>query len=218
MKKYLIALMLAGCTLTPQAPSPVSIYDLGPMPQSEPQRSLPLHAIIQTAEISAPVWLDTQAIRYRLAYHDPAQTYAYANSRWAAPPARLLTERIRQHIATFHAETDRVISGTLPASYLLRIELSEFVQIFEEAHSSQVMIGWRVHLFERTTQSIVAQRNFSLAGSTETADAAGAVKAFIRLSDQLAGELTEWLVRSVGQIHHSSRSDISDRRSDTVLW
>ncbi|MFO7580869.1 ABC-type transport auxiliary lipoprotein family protein [Nitrosomonas halophila] len=218
MKKYLVALLLAGCTLTPKALPPVSTYDLGPMPQPQPQVSLPLHPIIQLAEISAPVWLDTQAIRYRLAYHDPAQTYAYANSRWAAPPAKLLTERIRQHIATYHGETDSNISDGLPAaSYLLRIELSEFVQIFEQAHSSQVMIGWRAHLFERKTQSIVAQRNFSLAGSTETADAAGAVKAFIWLSDQLASELTEWLVRSISQAQHSNRSDISNRRSDTVL-
>lgn len=217
MKKYLVALLLAGCTLAPKALPPVSTYDLGPMPQSEPQASLPIHAIIQTAEISAPVWLDTQAIRYRLAYHDPAQTYAYANSRWAAPPAKLLTERIRQHIAAYHSRIDNVISNGLPASYLLRIELSEFVQIFGQPHSSQVMIEWRAHLFERTTQSIVAQRNFSLTGSTETADAAGAVKAFIRLSDKLAGELTEWLVHRLGQTQHSGHSDVSDRRSDIVL-
>jgi cholesterol transport system auxiliary component len=193
IKKYFAVLLLAGCTLTPQKTPPVSMYDFGPTPQLESGHPVFLRANIQVAEISAPVWLDTQSIRYRLAYHNPAQTYAYTSSRWVAPPAKLLTERIKQHFATHIDQEDKIRESVSLANYLLKIELEEFIQIFENQNSSWVKIRLRVSLYEQKTRSLMAQRNFLGEQLTESTDAEGAVAGLIKVGDGLSSELIQWI-------------------------
>ena len=193
MKKYFAALLLAGCTLTPQKTPPVSMYDFGSIPRLESGHPAFLRANIQVAEISAPVWLDTQSIRYRLAYHNPARAYAYTTSRWVAPPAKLLTERVRQYFAAHINQEDKIRERASLANYLLKIELEEFIQIFENQDSSWVKIRLRVSLYEQKTRSLMAQRNFSGEQLTESANAEGAVAGLIKVGDELSNELIQWV-------------------------
>jgi hypothetical protein len=46
-------------------------------------------------DVSAPAWLDSPSITYRLAYLDAARPQAYADSRWVASPAELIAVRLR---------------------------------------------------------------------------------------------------------------------------
>lgn len=169
------------------------MYDFGSTPQLESGYPVFLQANIQVAEISAPVWLDTQSIRYRLAYHNPARSYAYASSRWVAPPAKLLTERIKQHFPAYINQNDKIRESVSLANYLLKIELEEFIQIFVNQNSSRVKIRLRVSLYEQQTRSLMAQRNFSSEQLTESADAEGAVAGLIKVGDGLSRELIQWI-------------------------
>ncbi len=198
MFKYLLLLLLAGCNIIPRAPTPISTFDFGPLAQSEYLRPVPSPIQIQFAGVTAPAWLDTQAMRYRLIYHHPAQTHVYANNRWAAPPASLLTERIKQHIASWQNLPDRRDNHARPATYILKIELEDFVQVFDAVNRSHVNVSLRASLFERDTRLIVAQQRFSEMESTSSADASGAAKAFIAISNQLAAELIQWSVKAMG--------------------
>ena len=101
----LAVLLLAGCA-TPRAQTPTAVYDFGlerpfiasgaaDTSSSPPQ----LFASLLVAATS-PTWLDNPAIQYRLAYHDPARSYTYASSRWAAAHATLLTQRVKGYIAS----------------------------------------------------------------------------------------------------------------------
>lgn len=191
-----LAALLTGCALTPKIPASVSIYDLGPVPVTVTGLSRLSQTIIQVTDITAPVWLDTQAIHYRLAYHDPARIYAYAGSRWTAPPAKLLTERFRQYFASHATDwqnNDRNKKSHILANYLLKIELSEFIHIFHAQNDSRVIIRLRASLYEPNTRLPVAQRSFTKEQPAQTADAAGAVAAFIVVSDNLLNELVQWL-------------------------
>ncbi len=169
------------------------MYDFGPLPNVTSRSPAFSPITVQVVEITAPVWLDTQAIRYRLVYHDPAQTYTYANSRWAAPPAKLLTERIRQHFAVHINRKNQGNKDHPSTDYLLKIELEEFIQVFENQNDSRVTVRLRASLYERGTRSLIRLRNFSNEQTTPTADAAGAVAAFILAGDQLSDELIQWL-------------------------
>lgn len=193
IKSYLIALLLAGCTITPKTTPPVSMYDFGPIPSIASIDPILFSANIRVEEISAPTWLNTQSIRYRLAYHNPAQAYAYANSRWVAPPAKLLTERIKQHLSGQPHQVNEVYESASMENYLLKIELEEFVQIFENQSNSRVKLSMRVSLLDQKKRSLIARQKFSGELLTMSADAAGAVTGFIKISDKLSGELIQWV-------------------------
>lgn len=185
-----LAILLAGCTFIPKASPSISTYDLGPARLSTPDpTSSPI--TIQIANISAPVWLDTQSIYYRLAYHDPARIYTYARSRWNAPPAQLLTERFKQYFATQNIHSQRK-NHTL-VNYLLKIDLEEFTQIFNTPDNSEAVIQLRATLYEPTSHYLIAQHDFLGKQTTQTADAAGAIAAFILVSDHLLNELIQWI-------------------------
>lgn len=192
----LLAALLTGCALTPKAPPAVSLYDLGSPSAIAPGYSLPVQATIQITDITAPVWLDTRSILYRLTYHDPARVYTYADSRWNAPPAALLTEHLRQYFATESIDRqnrDGNRENGTPARYLLKLDLSEFTQIFNTPDSSQVVVQLRASLYEPVSRLPIAHRSFLGKQTTQTADAAGAVTAFMLASNNLFNELIQWL-------------------------
>jgi len=192
MFKYVILLLLAGCSLTPRVPSAVATYDFGTISRSEFLQPTPSPIPIQIAGIVAPVWLDTQAMRYRLAYHHPAQIHTYANNRWAAPPANLLMERFKQHTVSWKNTSDQRNGSTRLTTYFLKIELEEFIQVFDTVDHSRAIVSLRASLIERDTRRLVAHQRFSKSQTTPSPDASGAVEAFIAISDQLAVESIQW--------------------------
>ena len=199
MFRYLaLLLLLAGCTIAPKAPAPVATFDFGPISWSESLQPASSPIQIQIAEITVPQWLDTQAMRYRLVYHHPAQTHVYANNRWAAAPASLLTERFRQHVALRKRPSDQKDNNTRLTTYLLKIELEEFIQVFDTVDHSHAVVSLRASLVERDTRLLVAQQRFSETQTTPSPDASGAVDSFIAISDQLAVELIRWSTRMAG--------------------
>ena len=199
----LLSIWLAGCTITPQAQTPVAVYDFGlqqvtsTYDTSSQQRQLWTSLLI--AEATSPVWLDSQAIQYRLAYRDPTQSYNYANNRWAASPATLLTHRIRNRIAA--VTNDKVIStsDSARADFRLHLELEEFSQVFDAVDKSHVVIRLRASLVHRSSRSLQAQRNFSIKQAAPTANAAGAVQALTESSDKLIENLIDWLAEKLAR-------------------
>ena len=197
----LLNIWLAGCALAPEAQIPLSVYDFGlqqvskTYSASDQQRQLSTSLLI--AEVKSPVWLNSHAIQYRLAYRDPTQSYTYANSRWAAAPATLLTHRIRNRIA--NVTNDKVVSTSdgARADFTLHLELEEFSQVFDTVDTSHVIIRLRASLVHRSSRSLKAQRNFSMEQAAPTANAAGAVQALTESSDKLTEDLIAWLAEEL---------------------
>jgi cholesterol transport system auxiliary component len=173
----------------------MAVYDLGLQSHTDNQLQQPhqQRKSVLIADAAAPLWLDNTAIHYRLLYSNPSQSYSYANSRWAAPPAAILTQKIRDRIVT-HTDK-RVIknSGTARADYILHIELEEFIQVFDTANDSRIAISLRASLVERNSRYLFAQKDFGIQEKTPTADAAGAVSALGSASNQLVDQLIAWL-------------------------
>lgn len=208
----LIFYLLSGCTVFHKSQSSISVYDFGIQPsrhtrnmlqQPEKQRKS-----ILIAEAVAPSWLDNNAIHYRLLYHNPTQSYTYANSRWIATPTAILTQQIRNRIVSNTNEQVIKDSSTAKADYVLNIELEEFTQVFDTVTESYVVIGLRASLIERNSRHLFAQKDFRMNERTPTADAAGAVFALSSASNQLINELIDWLTIELPPIspiaHHQN--------------
>lgn len=201
MKQMLLLIftifLLTSCTGLHKRQPAISTYTFG-MQHLSPIEQIPnqpyLHRkSLLIADAAAPSWLDNTAIHYRLIYHNPAQSYTYANSRWISTPATLLTQQIRHRIVTSTPEQVIRDSGIVKADYTLHIELNEFIQLFDATDSSHVVVSIRVSLIEHNSRKLYAQKDFSTIESTPSADAAGAVFALSSASNKLINELVNWL-------------------------
>jgi cholesterol transport system auxiliary component len=188
----LATMMLAACAVAPQG-QPADSYDLGP-PVAQPAAAAS-RPVLQVPEFSAPTWLDGQGIVYRLAYENDARPQAYANSRWVASPASLLTQRLRSRLAASTA----VVSGTdgTRADYMLRVELEDFSQSFTTANASGVAIRARASLVRLPDRALIAQRTFMVERAAPTPDARGAVAALRVASGETIEGLAEWVGQQV---------------------
>lgn len=168
-----MVLLVSACGGLPHAPAPVQLYDLGPDQQAVAEAGL-----IADVQVLAPSWLRSSAMQYRLSYASAVQRNAYAESRWAAPPAELM-----QGLLT------RALAGG--GACRLEVELDEFIQDYPSAGQSDGVIEARARL--RVDSRIGASRAFSLRVPSASADAAGGVAALGRAVRQLAGELQTWV-------------------------
>lgn len=171
---------LAACSGLSFAPRPMAFYDLG---LAEPQ-PLPSAAVPAQVEVKAPSWLDSSAMQYRLGWNDPDRRRAYAESRWAAPPAQLLAASLRRALSA---------EGGGGGNCRLRIELDEFVQHFDSEVSSRAEFVLRAELLARQGEVPLAVRGFALGGAAASADARGGVAAFRHAARQLVAGLAGWL-------------------------
>jgi cholesterol transport system auxiliary component len=182
----------AGCSLR-GADHPQTVYDLGPLPAGvDAAPRAPLSVMVPA--IVSPESLDSTGIVYRLLYAGATRPQTYAMSRWSAPPAQLIGERVRNRFA--HA-TSGVLAAddSARADYTLKIELEDFSQAFDAAGKSRVVLRARTTLSSPATRALLAQRNFSLEGPAGD-NAESAVKALAELTDTFAAGVLEWTLQT----------------------
>jgi cholesterol transport system auxiliary component len=189
----LATVALAACALGVQKPAADS-YDLGP-PADRPAAAAATRPVLMVPDVVSPAWLDGQGIVYRLAYENDARPQAYANSRWVAPPAALLTQRLRSRFAA----SAGVVSGVdgTRADYALRVDLEDFSQSFTSANASNVALRARASLVRLPDRVLVAQRAFVVERPAPTPDARGAVTALGTASGEVIESLAEWVGQQV---------------------
>jgi len=182
-----LLLCLSACAIS--KPEPLVLFDLGPAPAavSMAASSVTLPPVLWV-DVSAPSWLASSGIAYRLEYADPLRREVYRDSRWAAPPAALLAERFRQRLA---AEPPQAVARAATVPMPLRLDLEEFGQSFASPSQSQVRIRVRARFGDGPTQR---QQVFDWVQLAPSADARGAVQGLSQGSDLLIGQVLAWLV------------------------
>lgn len=200
MKKVTVVLLmmltLGACSLGPEKKDAAATYDLGAPPaatagQPRIRASLLVHAV------GAPSWLETYAIVYRLNYQDGARQLTYANSRWAAPAASLLTQRLRAQLAAASDGGILSIADSASADYALRIELEEFSQVFDTADASRAVVVARASLVNVARRTLQAQRTFTFEKPAPSANAEGGVRALAGASAELLDAIVAWTAASL---------------------
>ena len=194
----LLLLSLAACSLGPAQKDAAPAYDLGAPPvaaagQARIRASLLVHAV------AAPSWLDSYAIVYRLNYQDAARQLTYANSRWAAPVATLLTQRLRAQLAAASDVGILSVADSARADYALRVELDDFSQVFDSAEASRGVIVARASIVNVARRTLHAQKTFAIAKPAASANAEGGVRALAGGSAELVDAVVAWAATSIAQ-------------------
>lgn len=182
---FLLAIgFLSACSvIRASSEKAVNFYDLGSLTPPVVAPNLPELAL----EVSLPSWLDSTAIQYRLRYHDANRLHQYALARWASTPASLLQQRLRQQLGL------PILPGNVVPPCRLSLDVQEFGQSFASVNASTVLIAGEARLLSRTRQ-VLARRTIAIERPALTADAAGGVRALAAASDELAGQLRQWLL------------------------
>lgn len=178
-----VGTLVAACAGNQAALSDIR-YDLGPIEAQPAPPSLPP---LKVLEVSAPATLDNDGILYRIS-GDAQRESRYANSRWSMSPARLLTQRLRTSLSS----RATVLSGgdAVPAP-MLKVELTQFEQVFDNSASSSGVLAARATLMQGG--KVIAQRSFISRAPASSQDAAGGAAALRAASDDFAGQISAWL-------------------------
>jgi len=149
--------------------------------------------------VAAPGWLESNAIVYRLNYQDAARQLNYANSRWAAPVASLVAQRLRAQLAAASDSGIVNIADSARADYALRVELEEFSQVFDTADASRAVIVARASLVNVAKRSLQAQKTFTIDRPAAGANAESGVRALSAGSAELVDAIVAWTAASLAQ-------------------
>lgn len=186
------ALLVGGCTALPEKPARALVYDFGPGALVSAEATAPSLPAVVLADVEAAGAFDGTAILYRLAFANAQQLMPYAQARWSMPPAQLLRQRLRDAL-----EAQRPVlagAGSAPG-LLLRVELEEFVHLFEAPDKSSGLVRLRATLIrlDLRGEQLLAQRRIVALRPATSQDAPGGVRALAAASEAAVQELALWL-------------------------
>jgi cholesterol transport system auxiliary component len=185
--------LAAGCGFGP-APTPsIAVYDFGGELPTRAQARL--DASLALDEVSAPAWLHSSAIVYRLAYRDSAQVQPYSRARWAASPSVLVGQRLRLALGQTAQRGVSAVSDSVRSDFVLRIELESFMQVVESPSLARGIVRARASLIHTAGRDLRAQRMFEAEHPSPSVDAPGAVRALRAATDAVIVQLVEWTAR-----------------------
>lgn len=201
MKKLFLCIVvfLAGCTLAPPPKAPPAAFDLG-LASASGSKAPRIRASLTFGHIVAPVWLDTPAMIYRLNYQNPARHLSYSQSRWAAAPASLLTQRLRGRLAA--ASDGGVLSEGDGArtELLLRVDLEEFTHVFDTVEASRAVVVARATLIQSAQRTSLGQRLFNVERGVAQGNAESGAQALAGASDEMIDAIVAWVAATAGQV------------------
>ncbi|WP_414137888.1 ABC-type transport auxiliary lipoprotein family protein [Burkholderia cepacia] len=176
--------LAAGCAGNSAALSNVR-YDLGPATSVVTAGTGPA---LKVLDVAAPDALDSDKFAYRLAYVDAQHVAVYRDSRWTAPPAQLLTQRLRGALSSRGTVLEGADGVRAPT---LKVDLNEFEQVFDGQSQSHGAVTARATL--TLDGKVLGQRTFVARAPSSTPDAAGGARALAAASDELVSQIAAWV-------------------------
>lgn len=180
--RYLAGLLflslVVGCMGGKPRPAP-AVYDFGLEPVAEP--TLSADPRIRIDAITAAESLNSNRIRYRLNYQNPAQVFTYTESRWAAQPVELLLAKAR---ASSPASSQ---SGCV-----LQLQLEVFDHVFDSPTASFGIIQFTALLKDKKPRKVIAHKQFQERVAASSADAKGGVAALNQASTAALAKALSW--------------------------
>ncbi|WP_370663322.1 ABC-type transport auxiliary lipoprotein family protein [Massilia mucilaginosa] len=182
------ALLLAGCAS--EKPAQNTTFDFGPAATTAAAAARAPIAAIVVGDVTGSAALDSERMFYRLNYSDPLQARAYANSRWAATPLQMVTQRLKSRIAQSGAKVLSV-SDASDGVPILRLEIDDFSHHFDSQADSHGQLVLRASLFQG--HKLIDQKTFDRKTVATSPDAGGGARALAGATDTVASDLIAWL-------------------------
>ncbi|MEN8131778.1 MAG: ABC-type transport auxiliary lipoprotein family protein [Pseudomonadota bacterium] len=197
----LLTSTLSGCSLIPARPPLLARHDFGPPPQHAQTVDFSTQERLLLNGFSAPEWLKTTSIQYRLLYDDPTRLRAYAYHQWLAPPSKLMEQRWQEQGAT---QGHNTTTNTGLLGYRLKVELNRFEQVFDSPDAARVVIQARAMVMKPDQAKPVMER--LLTAQRESApDVQGAIESLASLADTLITDIRQWAkLRSLSDLGRST--------------
>lgn len=194
-------LALGGCASVTRPAAYPQRYTLAAPPPATRATSQPAHdATLEVARVSVPAWLAGDGLYYRLDYGNRRRVAAYADSAWAAPPADMLQQLVRNTLAGAGGWRAVVGPGSnAQAQVTLQVDVEDFSQVFTTPQASFGVLDATATLVDAASTRVTAQRSFHLRVAAPTPDAAGGVAALGTASRDFARQLQAWLRTQVLQ-------------------
>lgn len=184
-----VLLLLGGCAVGDKRDEQ-TLYDLGPLPAASATPAGKRFPALAVAEISAPAWMDSSRMVYRLHYDNPLEARTYAQARWTMAPSRLLLQRVKAGLAQSGIAVLSTGDGAAELPQL-RIDVDDFSQIFESGANNHARVMLRASVLQ--DRRLLAQRSFTAKAKAPSADAAGGVRALADASDLAIRDMILWL-------------------------
>lgn len=185
--------LLAACgSLLPKPAPPPAYYTLEAAPASASATAPAAPASAPTLGVSPPqaaAGYDSPHIVY---LRRPQQLEAYAHSRWADTPARMLAPLLVETLARSGAFA-AVVTAPSAAAVELRLD-TEILRLRQdfEGGASVVTLTLRATLVDSATRRVLGTRDFTAGVAAATADAAGGVHAAQAAARQVLSQLADW--------------------------
>ena len=177
----IVVFMLIGC-LGGGKPKPgPAIYDFGL--DSASDKSLALESHLPLGEINADQSLNSNRMRYRLAYQNPTQVFIYTESRWISSPAELLSHKLRT-MSSDAAPTQQ--------NCALQLKLEAFDHVFESKTASRGMVQISAVLMVNKTHQAISRKLIEQSVAASSQDAQGGVAALNAASIQALTQAVDW--------------------------
>ena len=173
-----LATLLSACNTPLTRPDAPATYQLAPEITVQAVRETPLALTLQVARPIAAAGLDTEMMAYRRSAY---RLDYYAQSRWAAPPADMLTDQLARAIED--AGIYRVVLGPearLPADIRLYTELTALEHVIKGgsvSQGSEVRMAVRMKLVDVLSAKVLASGTVEVIRPAFSQDAQGAVNA-----------------------------------------
>lgn len=192
LSMLLTAVALAACAVPGQHREREATYDFG-LPAAGAVKPGSIRGSVLVPAVAAPEWLESPGLVYRLAYENEARPRSYAHSRWAAPPASLVTQRLRAAVETATGGRLVLPQDGASADWVLRVELESFSQVFDTPGHSRALVRTRATLIRGSARQVVAQRTFASELPAASADAQGGAKALAQATNDVVDAIVAWV-------------------------
>jgi len=160
--------------------------DLGAGPGVMNKMALPRNAPVVVPEATASALLVDTAVIWRVGH--AGQPQAYATFQWAAPPARLVNQRLIERLSLQGAVLPQNVGGDLPQ---IRLNLQRFEQFFAADGSSSVGALTLQAVLVKDGK-VLDQRLVDIQVPAATQDAPGGADALRRATDQATEQVAKW--------------------------
>lgn len=172
----LASLLISACGGLGKAKPAAAMYDFG-LANSAPSYS----SLLPVDAVTSPQALHHQHIRYRLAYDNPSQVLAYAESRWTAPPAELMNQMVHASMGT----------PTLNGCHVA-IQLTVFDHVFDSPANSHGLVQMQATVMAKKSRHEVGRKRFQHSLQASSPDARGGVSALSQAAQAGLDEVFAW--------------------------
>ena len=128
---------------------------------------------------------------------DAAQLRPYALSRWAAPPAELIRQRLGAALARSAQNGFSMAADGIATDDLLRVHLEAFEQVVDAPTRARALVRVRARLSNAERRELARQR-FEHEAPCPSVDAPGAVHALAAAADRIVVEMVGWIAAETG--------------------